>query len=301
MAKAFAHMDSEDQAKFLALVHDEMRNYPVRDDSDAVMGSHGRELQMLAIKDHFDDEPDAAEFIRTLYEMTHDVPAPDVPFTLVSLKGAEGRQSATIDNNTEPGPLFTEKELSEVGLTRFNSVDVIETTVEYPGVEPLGVVGDLRMSTTTQPRITVRIHGRGRLELGDGVAIGSGQFGTVTQVHDDGTVTVVTDLGYLEPAQDGPAGDPGLVGAWVWPDLEPVKANEPRDVREPIKGRTPEEEERFKKLDGYGFVSHRLFPQTDHLDDIAPNLEPAKCSECRGTGFYTGMQAKEPCSQGCKP
>lgn len=57
MAKAFAYMQSDEQAKFLALVHQEM-------------GSYGGEMQMLSIKDQLDKQPDAREFIRTLYEMT---------------------------------------------------------------------------------------------------------------------------------------------------------------------------------------------------------------------------------------
>lgn len=29
--------------------------------------------------------------------------------------------------------------------------------------------------------------------------------------------------------------------------------------------------------------------------------ESAVCSECKGTGWYTGLQIKEPCSYGCEP
>lgn len=69
MAKAFAHMPCDAQAKFLAIVHQEMETYT--DGTDKELGSYGREMQMLSIKDRFGESPDAKEFIRTLYEMTH--------------------------------------------------------------------------------------------------------------------------------------------------------------------------------------------------------------------------------------
>ena len=72
MAKAFAHMGSNDQAQFLALVHQQMATY-TKEQADGTMkeqGSYGREMQMLYIKDHFDEHPDAKEFILSLYQMT---------------------------------------------------------------------------------------------------------------------------------------------------------------------------------------------------------------------------------------
>lgn len=30
-------------------------------------------------------------------------------------------------------------------------------------------------------------------------------------------------------------------------------------------------------------------------------IEPVDCDECKGTGWYTGLNTKEPCSKGCLP
>ena len=86
MATAFAHMNSEDQARFFALAHQQMATYS-REESDGSrfkMGSYGREMQMLSIKDSFDKQPDAREFIQVLYQMTieedDEVQAPLMPF-----------------------------------------------------------------------------------------------------------------------------------------------------------------------------------------------------------------------------
>ena len=93
----------------------------------------------------------------------------------------------------------------------------------------------------------------------------------MTQVHDDGTVTV-----HLEPAfinQDDPTGDvPGDPDLTLPADLEPTLID--WSALTEIAG---------------GFMAP------------AADLEPAKCSECRGTGWYVGLNSKEPCSQGCKP
>lgn len=67
MAKAFAQMDSDAQAQFMALAHQEMEEYTRSDGTR--MGEHGRELQMLHVKDHFDEHPRAQEFIEDFFEM----------------------------------------------------------------------------------------------------------------------------------------------------------------------------------------------------------------------------------------
>jgi len=72
MAKAFANMGSNEQAMFLATAFQEMGNY------SGGKGAYGREMQMLHIKDEFDAQPDAREFITTLYEMTCIVDKPQV-------------------------------------------------------------------------------------------------------------------------------------------------------------------------------------------------------------------------------
>jgi hypothetical protein len=72
MAKTFAHMNSGDQARFFALAHQQMATYSREepDGSRFKMGSYGRETQMLSIKDHFHQQPDAREFILSLYQVT---------------------------------------------------------------------------------------------------------------------------------------------------------------------------------------------------------------------------------------
>jgi hypothetical protein len=91
MAKTFAHMNSGDQARFFALAHQQMATYSREepDGSRFKMGSYGRETQMLSIKDHFTQQPDAREFILSLYQMTIE----EDTFTLEDIRKAKAAMS----------------------------------------------------------------------------------------------------------------------------------------------------------------------------------------------------------------
>lgn len=74
MAKAFAHMPSNDQAKFFAIAYREMATF-TKHQTDGTMkelGEMGREMQMVYISDEFEKQPDARAFICDLWDMTRE-------------------------------------------------------------------------------------------------------------------------------------------------------------------------------------------------------------------------------------
>ena len=113
--------------------------------------------------------------------------------------------------------------------------------------------------------------------VGEHLLMAERSIGTVTEVdHEAGTVTVAMDLdgsrdnpqAILDAIQRRPA---AVVDSWIY------------------KGKTPEEEAKLRDLDSKGFVAHRVFPPS-----------AGECDECRGTGWYQGLNKRERCSRGCE-
>lgn len=70
VAKAFAHLGSDEQAKFLAVAYREMATYTKEQPDGTIkeLNEWGRDMQLAYIHDEFDKHPDAREFIRALVD-----------------------------------------------------------------------------------------------------------------------------------------------------------------------------------------------------------------------------------------
>lgn len=212
MAKAFAHMGSDDQAQFLALAHREMGEYTRehRDGTTATLGSYGREMQMLMIKDHFDEHPDAAEFIRTLYEMTHeedkdtDVAKGAREHTKNFWAQPGGAMEAAVnwDNKKYFEQQAMAEEMIAVGTPTADNRDkeraktlAYEAATDYlTGNVPLKAIGRCAFEMDTyrcQHPTGARFRAGDRVKVD--VSPNMERLGTVTMVHTDGEVDVLLD------------------------------------------------------------------------------------------------------------
>lgn len=222
--------------------------------------------------------PDDAEFVH--YK---DVVMPNFTYTPM-FKPGDLVTAQGFDAPTNPGTFeVTKAAMAEVPQTEaekreqhiIDALGIIETSVDYgAGIEinpPLGVIGDslLRMPKWDQPKITCKMRpkpGERAYAPNDLVQVDGQRVGRVVSVGSDGVVEIL---------MDGP-GQGGIVGKPCPWDLTEIE-NDPKSV-----GSRDPAAQRF-------------------IDKFITPTERGTCDECKGTGYYTGLNESTPCSKGCKP
>jgi hypothetical protein len=302
MGAVFAHMGSDQQAEFLATAFRAMGEYRKKDDGTATMGSWGRETQLAHIRDHFDDYPEAREFIDDLHVMTRDEDKD-------AFRMVRDIQDKIVAAYSLPNPFLLQEPKCRTAtedLTR-REYRAREVAAMIPhsafrfNVETMHR-GDRRVVMDTSTEIEIDIE-NDDLHLGDRYIAHGYPVGTVIGVDeaDTRTVTVLLDdvlPSFTQPVVvlDGGVYVPNSGDVEVTahdgsktiirvdgPTMLPIKALEAKMLPPDLTPRT--------KVGHLGrFDNHGGRP-----------LVAKNCSECKGTGWYTGLNERSPCSQGCKP
>lgn len=284
MAKAFANMGSDEQAEFLALAYQEMGMY-TKEQPDGTLeeqGSMGREMQMAYVAGEFDKQPDARAFIHDFYEM--------------SIEQAEEPMHATNWDAQEVDPTFQPccgamwEEDHKIGCANRDDLGVTmsDQAKRYYEQQAKAAHNFANMRMVISARnVDVR---DGKAYIKGGAGLAGAYVGTVVDedlVKD--TVTIDMAPGTVQPYDPDRLPTGPTWTAEVSRGVKPGELLTADDIVSPVLS-PPAPNESF-----YDY-NERMNRLSGKRHDVEPT-----CDECQGTGWYTGLNSKEPCSRGCKP
>jgi hypothetical protein len=303
MAKTFAHMHSDEQAKFFAMAYQEMAGYTKEqpDGTDKEMGEWGRDMQMSYITDEFEKEPDARAFIEELYESAQPPcnPKTELEIAQDAIRASLDSGNLTFNGATiGPGCDYETLELAEAAMANYATIAeadaaMAERVTEQDYLDSLPVAMEVLRTFTGSDHRTTAVCRPGRdapvYVPGDRVHIDVAEdsvftgIGRCTHVNNDGTIEVL-----LEPKSISRQ-----------PLLDKIRkrhADIMNDalVDEGILDAIRRDSQTIQEAFGLPYVASN--------DDKVPNADTT-CEECGGTGEWTnpagGRDAKSPCSKGC--
>lgn len=303
LGNMFARMDSVQQAEALAECWRQM--------AEQYGGSYKAAMQCAYLRDDLKEQGDAQELLAHLADDVNEDPGGWVmpverqptmaellrlrAYLAAELEKRGGPplpKTYTVEKRHDDGTVSVVNGLSadevrasyrahhdEAAMARMEEVldrigydDIVRVCheIETDTVRTARSLAERRITVGTRTIVTLRnqMQGVPRYQPGERVAVEGMAIGTVLNVNPDGTVDVAMD--------------------YHMPDLS--KSDWPR------------------KDETYGGYVARIedgepYPVTSVDGDPDHPLvsKAAVCSECKGTGWYTGFTKREPCSQGCKP
>jgi hypothetical protein len=333
MANAFAHMHSDEQARFLALAYQKMGTYELEqpDGTMKEQGSMGREMQMAYIGHEFDREPDARAFIRDFYQMTcEQVEEPmhatnwDAP-TIDDIRKA--KEQIASDVGLKPQYVMSAETKRAIPLHSISESIVVSEGIECHCIQPVGVwyeIGDrvlVHRTRQDEDRWGTVVHvwadGRPDVLLDSELPQPKEQVGDMVRRIRGGShttyITVKADGLDFEGNAVYIKGGSGVPGAYV--GSVTAKHDDGTVTIRIDPGPLPYDPDR-KLPSGVVTKVNRHVKEGELLtaddlmtadDPVSPVVEgsvmPIACDECKGTGKWINPFNDEetPCSKGCKP